>query len=93
VSGDIERELTRVVERLRTTPLTKIGISADLAYATAAFIVDRTPGTPDALPRLADHAIGDQLAVVGQEFATLVNEEAAVTEVTAALIELRRALP
>jgi hypothetical protein len=91
--GDFERELTRVVERLRTMPLTKISGCADLAYEAAQLIVQRTPRSPQRLPRIADHGIGDQLFVVGQEFLGAEHDEAAVTEVTAALIELRRALP
>lgn len=90
---DFDRELARVVDRLRTMPLTKLTAAADAAYGTATLLLHRTPGVPQHLPRIADHAAGDQLAVIGQDFRGLVDDEAAVAEATAALIELRRTLP
>jgi hypothetical protein len=93
VYSDFDIELARVVDRLRTMPMTKLPVSADLAYGTASHLLDLTPGSHPTLPRIADRAAGDQLAVIGRDFRAAANEEAAVTEATAALVELRRALP
>ena len=91
--ADFDTELGRVVDRLRTMPMAKLAVSAELAFRTASQLLDLTPGPHPPLPRLADRAAGDQLAVIGRDFRASANEEAAVTEATAALVELRRALP
>lgn len=93
VYTDFDTELTRVVDRLRTMPMTKLAVSAELAFRTASQLLDLTPGSHPTLPRLADRAAGDQLAVIGHDFRAAEHDEAAVTEATAALVELRRALP
>ena len=86
-------ELQRVIDRLRTMPLTKLHACADEAHRTAKHLVMLTPDAHRDLPRLADHACGDQLAVIGQDFQRVQKDEAAIAEATAALVELRRALP
>lgn len=90
---DFQTELNRVVERLRTMPLTKLQTCTPDAWGTAQQILLLTPDTPPQLPQIADHACGDQFAVIGQDFLKSANEEAAIAEATAALIELRRILP
>jgi hypothetical protein len=86
-------ELQRVIDRLRTMPLTKLQASADEARRTAQHLLTLTPDAHRVLPRIADHACGDQLAVIGQDFQRTQKDEAAIAEATAALVELRRALP
>jgi hypothetical protein len=93
VHGTFERELQRVVDRLRTMPLTKVQAAADDAYRTAEHLVALTPDVPRDVPRIADHAAGDQLAVVGHDFLVAQQDEAAIAEATAALVKLRQALP
>lgn len=86
---DFETELRRVVDRLRGMPLNRIGPAADAAFATCQHLLIIT-GDDRELPRLANHAAGDQLAVIAGECRTM--NEAAVAEATAALVALRRAL-
>jgi len=73
-----EADLRRTVDRLRTLGLDRLGASfepeptrADAAHAVATRLADAAAdlvGTPRrALPRLADQAVGDQVAVCGHE--------------------------
>ena len=88
------REQDRCVDRLRTVPLARLAASADLAHAAACRIVDLTPDAADrTLPRLADHAAGDQLAVVASDFLAGAPDAASLEQGTAILTELRRSLP
>ena len=88
------RERDRCVDRLRGMPLTRLPVSAALAYAAANALVDLTPDAAGrALPRLADHAAGDQLAVVAADFLASAPDTAALERATAILTELRRSLP
>jgi hypothetical protein len=82
-------ELRRVVDRLRGLPMRDVPDAATKAYATCQELL-AIAKSPHALPRLADHAAADQLAVIAAECRTM--NEAAVTEATAALVRLRRAL-
>jgi hypothetical protein len=86
-------ELQRVVDRLRNMPLTKIQASAEVAHRTAQDLLALTSDTQRELPRIADYACGDQLAVIGQDLLRTQMNEAAIAEATAALVELRRSLP
>jgi hypothetical protein len=86
---EFETELRRVVDRLRTMPLASLAPAAEQAYRTCQQLL-LIAGDDHPLPRLADHAAGDQLAVIAGECRTM--NEAAVTEATAALVTLRRAL-
>jgi hypothetical protein len=96
-AAEFARELGRVVDRLRGMPVTKLAASAELAYRASERLLsmaiaagDRVPAL---LPRIGDHAAGDQLAVIGHDFASLQPGAAAYAEVTELLVELRRALP
>jgi hypothetical protein len=90
---DFSTELDRVVDRLRTMPLTRTDAAAALTYPVTCRILQLQGTTHPDLPRLADRAAGDQLAVIGREFIATTHDEAAIAEATAALVELRRALP
>ena len=73
-----EADLRRTVDRLRTLGLDRLKASfapeptrADAAYAVAGRLADAAAdldgGPRRALPRLADQAVGDQVAVCGHE--------------------------
>jgi glycosyltransferase A (GT-A) superfamily protein (DUF2064 family) len=89
VLEEFDKELRRLVDRLRSMPLTALAKHSHVVFQTCQQLVDLT-GESRQLPRLADHAAGDQLAVVGADCRNM--SEAAVTEATAALVRLRKAL-
>ena len=96
-AGEFERELNRVVDRLRGMTMTRLPASADLAYATAQRLLSMTIAAGDNLPaeppRLGDHAAGDQLAVIAHDFMALQPSDEEVAAATELLTELRRSLP
>jgi hypothetical protein len=96
-ADEFARELGRVVDRLRGMPVSKLPAGAALAFGASQRLLslaiaagDRVPGD---LPRIGDHGAGDQLAVIGRDFASLQPGEAAYAEATELLVELRRSLP
>jgi hypothetical protein len=90
---DFHTELDRVVDRLRTMPLSRTATAAELTYPMSCRILQLQGTSQKDLPRIADRAAGDQLAVIGRDFIATTHDEAAIAEATAALVELRRALP
>ena len=96
-AGEFERELNRIVDRLRGMTMTRLPASADLAHATAQRLLSMTIAAggslPAELPRLGDHAAGDQLAVIAHYFMALKPSNDEVTAATELLTELRRSLP
>ena len=95
---EYERELARVVERLRTMPLTRLATCADQVFALCGDLADLAresgaglPGA-EALPRLGDHALPDQLRVLGMELAA-VGDLQAITRAHELLVDMRKALP
>ena len=88
------RERDRCVDRLRGMPLGRLRDSAALAHVAAGRLIALTPGAAGRdLPRLADHAAGDQLAVVVSDFLSGSPTPQAIEQATAILTELRRSLP
>ena len=96
-AGEFERELNRIVDRLRGMTMTRLPASADLAHATAQRLLSMTIAAGDNLPaeppRLGDHAAGDQLAVIAHDFMALQPSDEEVAAATELLTELRRSLP
>ena len=96
-AGEFERELNRVVDRLRGMTMTRLPASADLAHATAQRLLSMTIAAggslPAELPRLGDHGAGDQLAVIAHDFLALQPSDEEVAAATELLTELRRSLP
>ena len=96
-AGEFDRELNRVVDRLRGMTMTRLPASAHLAYATAQHLLSMTIAAGDNLPaeppRLGDHAAGDQLAVSAHDFMALQPSDEEVAAATELLTELRRSLP
>lgn len=90
MAADALRELERVVDRLRSMPLSRLSLAAPLAFATCEQI-QVAVDDPRPVPRIADHAAGDQLAVIAQDALARRPEGTAV--IADLLIELRRALP
>ena len=95
---EYERELARVVERLRTMPLTRLSGCADDAFALCCAFADLAhesgsglPGA-EALPRLGDHALPDQLRVLGMELVA-VGDPQTITRAHELLVDMRKALP
>ena len=94
MSETFARERDRCVDRLRTMPLGRLPESAALAYEACTELLQLTPGGEGrALPRLADRAAGDQLAVIAADFAAAGPDDAALALGTEVLTRLRRSLP
>ena len=98
---ELERELHRVVDRLISMPLTRAaGTAADCRRA-ALEIVEQTRILTDeipagaAVPELGPQGLGAMLAVLGTDYleAARRTPHPDVSVVTAALVDLRRALP
>lgn len=90
MAADPARELERVVDRLRSMPLSRLTVAAPLAHAACAQILQAIDDVRP-VPRLADHASGDQLAVIGRDALERRPDRAEAIE--AVLVDLRRALP
>jgi hypothetical protein len=99
-ADDAAVELSRVVDRLRTMPLTRLAAPwgdypsrAAGARALAQRLADRAADVSGAphrpVPDVGDAAVGDQVAVTGREFLSLVLSEGDVSAVTADLREVR----
>ena len=86
---EFDAELGRLADRLRSMPLRALQRCGSQVHATCQELV-RLQGLTHDVPRLADHAAGDQLAVIGADCREM--NEAAIAEATAALVRLRRAL-
>ncbi|MDP3972197.1 MAG: hypothetical protein Q8P61_04705 [Candidatus Nanopelagicales bacterium] len=120
---NVEEQLVRTVDRLRSVTLVRLGhpeanglTPADRAHRLSSQLVSityriRARGALDAagdavprLPRLADHAAGDQLRVVGGELLAAVRDgadlraeprtelQADVTCIARQLLELRQSI-
>lgn len=98
---EVERDLNRVVDRLNSMPLRRAeGAAADCRRA-ALVIVEQTRLLTDeipadaALPRLGPQGLGAMLAVLGTDYLDAARRapHADASVVTAALVDLRRALP
>jgi hypothetical protein len=98
VGEEFERELARVVERVRTMPLTKLATCADEVFELCGQLADLAgqAGSPlpgaAALPRLGDHALPDQLQVLGMELAATADSTTLV-DAHGRLVKMRKALP
>lgn len=98
---ELERELDRVVDRLNSMPLARAEGAAADCRRTALVIVEQTRALTDEIPReaavpeLGPHGLGAMLAVLCADYldAVRASPHADITAVTAALVELRRALP
>ena len=98
LSEEYERELARVVERVRTMPLTRLATCSDEIFELCRSFADLAhesgsglPGA-QALPRLGDHALPDQLRVLGMELAAVGTPEV-IERGYALLVDMRKALP
>jgi hypothetical protein len=98
---ELERELGRVVDRLSSMSLDRARTtSADCRRAALAILeqtralTDEIPGDAS-VPDLAPQGLGAMLAVLGTDYLVAAQQTpgADVSAVTAALVELRRALP
>ena len=97
----LERELNRVVDRLTTMPHSRAEGAATDCRRAALVIVERTRLLTDeipveaALPEPGPHGLGAMLAVLGSDYLAAARQasQPEVSDVTAALVELRRALP
>ncbi len=98
---DLERELDRVVDRLTSLPLARVEGTAPACRRAAALILQQTRLITDdvpadaCVPELQPHGLGAMLAVLGGDYldAARASADADVSVVTAALVDLRRALP
>ena len=82
-------ELDRVVDRLRTMPITKLKDAAKLTRPVLAALAEMA-GQSRPVPEIADRALGDQCAVLGQE---LIDSGQPCAAAAVLLRELRIALP
>ena len=98
---ELQRELDRVVDRLNSMSLARAEGTAADCRRTALVIVEQTRVLTDEIPvdatvpELGPHGLGSMLAVLGSDYlaAARITPQADVSIVTAALVELRRALP
>jgi hypothetical protein len=98
VGEEFERELARVVERVRTMPLTKLATCANEVFELCGQLADLAgqagsslPGAAG-LPRLGDHALPDQLRVLGMEL-TATADPTSLDQAHDLLVSMRKALP
>ena len=102
-TDDAAVELGRVVDRLRTMPLTRLAAPwgdypsrAVGARALAQRLADRAAdvsGSPHrSVPDVGDAAVGDQVAVTGREVLSLVLSEDDLAAVAADLRDVRLTL-
>lgn len=95
---EFSRELTRVTERVRTMPLTRLAQCNDMVYFACGSLADiaRSAGSGlnggETLPRLGDHALPDQLQVLAGELLA-TGDATAITQGLALLVDMRKALP
>lgn len=82
-------ELDRVVDRLRTMPITKLKGAAKLTRPVLSGLAEMS-GQLRPVPVVADRALGDQCAVLGQE---LIDSGQPCAAATVLLRELRLTLP
>jgi hypothetical protein len=86
------KELDRVVDRLRSMLITRLPVAADMAYDTTCQLLALSSATAR-LPRIQDHGAGDQLAVIGRDFAAQHPTDEQYLAATELLVDLRRHLP
>lgn len=96
--SDIERELRRVVDRLNSVTLTRLEPLADPVHEAAVVLAEHTrrcdPSVPDApVPRLAPHGLGALVAVLGEDYLAVTDEDPDSAEILDVLVTLRRGLP
>jgi len=95
---EYQRELARVVQRVRTMPLTRLSTCADDVFALCAQFADLAHESgsglagSQSLPRLGDHALPDQLQVLGLELAATA-DRSTLESAHALLVDMRKALP
>ena len=82
-------ELDRVVDRLRTMPITKLKDAAKLTRPVLSELAEMA-GQSRPVPDIADRALGDQCAVLGQE---LIASGRPCAAAAVLLRELRLTLP
>ncbi len=82
-------ELDRVVDRLRTMPITKLKEAAKLTRPVLSGLAEMA-GQSRPVPEIAERALGDQCAVLGQE---LIDSGQPCAAAAVLLRELRIALP
>jgi hypothetical protein len=89
VAAEFSIELDRVVDRLRTMPITKLERAANLTRPVLSELAEMA-GQLRPVPKIADRALGDQCAVLGQELIDSGRPRAAAAVL---LRELRLTLP
>ncbi|MGI9136028.1 MAG: hypothetical protein ACR2JS_03070 [Candidatus Nanopelagicales bacterium] len=98
LGDEYERELARVVERTRTMPLTRLSTCSDDVFALCCTLADLAQESGSglagarAVPRLGDHALPDQLHVLGMELVA-VADPAVLARAHSLLVDMRKALP
>lgn len=96
---EVERELSRVVDRLTAMPLTRAeSAAADVRRCAEVLVAQgRALGVPipaDAsLPTLAPQGLGPLVAVLGRDCLAAAGPDADLGPVLDALVRLRRELP
>lgn len=89
VVAEFSLELDRVVDRLRTMPITKLERAANLTRPVLSELAEMA-GQLRPVPVIADRALGDQCAVLGQE---LTDSGRPCAAAAVLLRELRLMLP
>ena len=93
---DPETELRRVVDRLRTMPLTRLDEHAGDARALAQDLADRGALVAGlerhVVPDVGDAAVGDQVAVTGRDLLDLDSSDADIAWMVQRLRDFRLSL-
>lgn len=96
---EFDRELGRVVDRLRSMPITRIGAAVEPSRTTALALLELSAAlgdpAPGPLPRVEPIALGDQMAVLGHDLRHVALERddgRPIAEATGVLVRLRRQL-
>jgi hypothetical protein len=98
---DVERELTRVVDRLTTMPLARAATAREPVRTAAEQLVHLTRrlggGVPSeaTIPELAPQGLGALVAVLGRDLLDAAHESSRpdLESALEALVTLRRSLP
>ena len=89
VVAEFSLELDRVVDRLHTMPITKLKDAAKLTRPVLSGLAEMA-GQSRSVPEIADRALGDQCAVLGQE---LIDSGRPCAAAAVLLRQLRLKLP
>jgi len=97
IAQEYDTELGRVVDRLRSMPISKLQAAAEVVHDLGLQLLASSHAlgspAPTALPELSPWAFGDMIMVLGRDLRALAQSEADLRAGLAALTSARRRLP